>query len=75
MDQQIQEVMSAILQVVPPDLLLAFLQILSQMSPEEIQQLAQMVARAVQGGGQAPEEAMAQQQQQGDQNLYGGGGY
>ena len=75
MEQQIQEIMQAILEIVPPDLLLAFLQILSQMSPEEIQQLAQVVARASQGGGQAPPEQGAAMQQQGDQNLYGGGGY
>ena len=76
MDQQIEQILQVILESVPPDILLAFLQILSQMQPEEIAQLAQMVGQAVQqqqGAQQQGSPQQQQMQQQGDANLYGGG--
>ena len=71
---QLEQILGTILQSVPPDVLLAFMQILSQMEPQEIQPLMQMIAQAVQqqGGGGQPQPQQQQQETQGNANLYGG---
>ncbi len=68
---QIEQVLGAILQTVPPDLLIAFLQIISQMNPQEIQQLMQMISQAAQQQGAQQQQQMPNPEQQGNANLYG----
>ncbi|HNX38198.1 MAG TPA: hypothetical protein PKI15_07560 [Candidatus Cloacimonadota bacterium] len=68
-----QQVLQAVMQAVPADILLQFLQIISQMSEEEIGQLIAMLQKQ-QGGGQPQGEPAPQnERQQGQQNLYGNG--
>ncbi|HPS38541.1 MAG TPA: hypothetical protein PL124_03935 [Candidatus Cloacimonadota bacterium] len=68
-----QQVLQAVMQAVPADILLQFLQIISQMSEEEIGQLIAMLQK--QQGGVQPqgEPAPQNERQQGQQNLYGNG--